>query len=82
MGYHYNDLLVGHFYIVKIKELVGQKYHYLSLKKNIKAYFKGYNVCLAIRVIKHNPYNDLQALSLLSNYLKYFLIDFVTALLI
>ena len=35
---HHNDFLAGHFGINKTRELVGQKYYWPSLRKNVEAY--------------------------------------------
>ena len=38
---HHDDPLVGHFGIDKTKDLIGCKYYWPSLRKNIEAYVKG-----------------------------------------
>ena len=59
---HHNDLLAGHFGIDKTRELVGRKYYWPSLRKDVKNYVRGYDVCLASKAICHKPYGDLQSL--------------------
>ena len=66
ISWHHDDPLAGHFGINKIRELIGRKYYWPSLKKDIEAYVKGYNVCLALKAVKHKPYGDLQALPVLT----------------
>ena len=59
---HYNNFLVGHFSIDRTREFIGRKYYWPSLKKYVKAYIKGCNVCLLSKAVRHKLYNDLQAL--------------------
>ena len=59
---HHNDHLAGHFGIDKTKELVGQKYYWPNLKKDVKTYVRGCDVCLTSKAICHKPYRDLQSL--------------------
>ena len=58
----HNDLLAEHFSINKTKELVGRKYYWPSLQKDVEAYVKGCDVCLGLKAVKHKPYEDLQSL--------------------
>ena len=60
---HHNYPLAGHFGIDKTRELVGRKYYWPSLKKDVENYVKGCNVCLASKAVRHKPYGDLQSLS-------------------
>ena len=62
ISWHHNDSLAGHFGIDKTRELIGRKYYWPSLRKDIEAYIKGCNVCLASKIMRHKPYGDLQAL--------------------
>ena len=64
---HYNDLLVRYFGIDKIKELVGWKYYWPSMKKDVKIYVRECDICLASKVVRHNPYGDLQSWLLLTH---------------
>ena len=59
---HHDDPLAGHFGIDKTRELIGRKYYWPSLRKDVEAYVKGCDVCLALKVVRHKPYSDLQAL--------------------
>ena len=59
---HHNDLLVAHFGIDKTRKLVGRKYYWPSLRKNVEAYMKGCDICLTSKAVKHKPYRDLQSL--------------------
>ena len=60
---HHNNFLAGHFGINKIKDLIGRKYYWPSLWKDIEAYVKGCDVCLGSKAVRHKPYGDLQSLS-------------------
>ena len=59
---HHNDPLAKHFGIDKTKELVGRKYYWPSLRKDVKNYVKGCDICLASKAVRHKPYGDLQSL--------------------
>lgn len=59
-NYH-NDLLTDYFGVNKIRELISQKYYWLSQKKNVKSYMKRCDVCLTSKAVKHKPYGDLQS---------------------
>ena len=56
---HHNHPLAGHFGIDKTKELVGRKYYWPSLRKDVENYVKGYDICLASKAVRHKPYGDL-----------------------
>ena len=59
---HYNDLLASHFGIDKIKKLIGWKYFWPNLRKDVETYVKGCNVCLTLKTVWHKPYDNLQLL--------------------
>ena len=77
---HHDNLLAGHFGIDKTRELIGRKYYWPSLRKDVEAYVKGCNVCLASKAVRHKPYGDLQALPVPTHRWKDLLMDFVTGL--
>ena len=58
----YNDPLIGHFGITKTKELISQKYYLPSFRKDVEAYVKGCDIYLALKVVRHKHYRDLQLL--------------------
>ena len=62
ISHQYDDPLAGHFGIDKTKELVGRKYYWPSLKRYIKSYVRGCDVCLTSKAVRHKPYRDLQSL--------------------
>ena len=79
---HSNNLLRGHFGIDKTQEFIAQKYYWLTTRRNVKTYIKGYDLYLASKTICHKPYRNSQSLSVLTYCWKYLLMDFVTGLLL
>ena len=77
---HHDDPLAGHFGIDKTKDLVGRKYYWPSLQKDIEAYVKGCGVCLGSKAVRHKPYGDLQSLPVTTHRWKDLSMDFVTGL--
>ena len=77
---HHDDSLAGHFGINKTGELIGRKYYWPSLRKDVEAYVKGCDVCLASKTVRHKPYSNLQALLVPTYQWKDILMDFVTGL--
>ena len=59
---HHDNPLAGYFGIDKTKDLIGRKYYWPSLRKDIEAYVKGYDVCLGSKAVRHKPYRNLQFL--------------------
>lgn len=59
INHHHNNPLASHFSIEKICKLLAQKYYYLTLRHNVKAYVKGCNVFLASKELPHKVYSDL-----------------------
>ena len=80
ISYHHNHPLVGHFGIDKTGELVGQKYYWPNLRKDIKNYDRGCDICLTSKTICHKPYENLQSLSVSTHRWKDLLMNFVTGL--
>ena len=77
---HHNDPLVGHFGIDKTRELVARKYYWPSLRKNVKSYVRGCDVCPALKAVRYKPYSDLQFLPIPTHRWKDLSMDFVTGL--
>ena len=77
---HHDDLLVGHFGIDKTRELVGRKYYWPSLRKDVEDYVRGCDVCLASKAVRHKPYGDLQSLPVPTHRWKDLSMHFVTGL--
>ena len=59
---HHNDPFVRYFGIDKTRELVGQKSYWPSLRRDVKSYVWGCDVCLASKAVRHKPYDNLQSL--------------------
>ena len=59
---HHDDPLVGHFGIDKTRKLVGRKYYWPSLRKDVENYVRGCDICLTSKAVHHKPYGDLQSL--------------------
>ena len=77
---HYNDPLVGRFGIDKTRELVGRKYYWPSLKRDVESYIRGYDDCPTSKAVCYKPYGDLQSLPILTHQWKNLSMDFVTSL--
>ena len=77
---HHDDLLAGHFGIDKIRELISRKYYRPSLRKDVENYVKGYNVCLASKVVRYKPHGDLKSLSVPTHRWKDLSMDYMTGL--
>ena len=80
ISYYHNDLLAKHFSIAKTRELVGQKYYWSSLRKNVKIYIREYNICLTSKTVHHKPYKNLQSWLIPTHQWINLSIDFVTSL--
>ena len=80
ISWHHNDPLVGHFGIDKIRKLIGWKYYWPSLRKNVESYVRRCDVCLTSKVVHHKPYEELQSLLIPTHQWKNLSIDFVTGL--
>ena len=80
ISHNYNDSQAGYFGIKTTRKLLAQKYFWPFLQYNIETYVKSYNVCLALKVVKHKLYSDLQYLPVPTYWWKDLSIDFVTEL--
>lgn len=54
--------MTKHFGMNKIIKFISRKYYLLNLEKNVKAYMKDYNIYLALSIINHKYYDNLQSL--------------------
>lgn len=66
-SHYYNNLLVNYFTIKKTYKLVARKYYYSMLAQDVETYVKCYNMCLALKVVRHKLYNVLQFLPILTH---------------
>ena len=80
ISWHHDDPLAEHFGIDKTKELIGQKYYWPSLRKDIEAYIKSCDICLRSKAIRHKLYSNLQSLIILTYWWKNLSMDFVMRL--
>ena len=74
---YYDNLSAGNFGIEKTYKLLARKYHWPTLRHNIKAYIKGFDVCLTLKAVKHKLYSDFQSLPIPTYEWKDLLMDFV-----
>ena len=79
---HHDDPLEEHFGINKTRELVGRKYYWPSLRRDVESYVWGCDVCLTSKAIRHKQYGDLQSLSIPTHQWKDLSMNFVTGLLL
>ena len=79
---HHNDPLVRHFGIDKMRELVGRKYYWPRLRRDVGSYVWRYDVYLTSKAVRHKPYGDLQSLLIPTHRWKDLSMDFVTGLLL
>ena len=77
---HHNNPLTEYFGIDKTRKLVGRKYYWPSLRRDVESYVRGCDVCLASKAVRHKPYGDLQSLPVPTHRWKDLSIDFVTGL--
>ena len=77
---HHHDPLAGHFSIDKTRELVGRKYYWPGLRRDVESYVWGCDVCLASKAIRHKSYKDLHFLLIPTHRWKDLSIDFVIGL--
>ena len=66
INWHYNNPLAGNFGIDKTRELIGRKYYWPSLRRDVKGYIRGYDVYLTLKAVRHKPYYNLPSLPILT----------------
>lgn len=76
----HDNLLVSHFGINKIWELITQKYHWLTLYHNVEAYIISCNIWLTLKIVWPKLYSNFQSLQVFTHEWKNLLIDFVMEL--
>ena len=59
ISYYNNNPFIGHFRIQKTRKFITRKYFYLTFRQNIKAYIKGSDVYLSLKIVCHNLYPNL-----------------------
>lgn len=65
---HYDNSLIDHLSINKIRKLIVQKSYEPTLRANVEFYLKRCNGYLRSKLIKHNPYDNLQFLSITTHW--------------
>lgn len=74
---------LSYYYRVnKSKELIGQKYHWPILRKDVEVYFKDCDMYLALKKMRHKPYKNLQLILLPTDCWKNLSINFVISFLV
>ena len=79
---HHDNLLARHFGFDKTRELVGRKYYWSSLRRDVEAYIRGCDICLTSKAVCYKPYGDVQSLLVLIHQWKNLSMNFVTSLLL
>ena len=77
---HHDDPLAGHFGVEKTSELIGRKYFWKSMKADVKEYVNTCDICQRVKVKRHRPYGELNALPIPSGPWKEITTDFITDL--
>ena len=77
--HHYN-LLVGHFGIKKMRELITKKYYNETLRYDVEVYIRHYDVCLVSQAVRYKPYRNLQQLTVSIYQQKDLFLDFIIGL--
>ena len=55
---HNNDPLAKRFRIDKTQEIIGWKYYWPSMKKDIKFYIRECDIYLVLKIVKHRSYGN------------------------
>lgn len=72
--------MADYFEIHKTCKQITRKYYWLTFCKDVKAYVKKYDICLALKTVMHKRYNDLSSLQIFIHRWKKLSIDFVMSL--
>lgn len=57
--------------------MVARKFYWATLRKDVSAYVRGFDVCLASKTVGHKRYGNLQFLPVLTHHWKDLSIDFI-----
>ncbi len=77
---HHDDLLVKHFDVDKISELLNCKYYWKSMIKNVKEYIDTCNICQRVKMKHHLSYDELKSLLQFTDSWKEITMNFITDL--
>lgn len=56
---YYHNLFTNDFVIKKTRKPIDWKYHWPSLRKDVKAYIKHYNIYWVLKAVRYTSYNNL-----------------------
>ena len=77
---HHDDVLAGHFGRARTLELVGRKYYWPGLSRDVKDYVAGCDACQRSKAPRHKPHGLLQPLQAATRPLGDITMDFITGL--
>jgi len=77
---HHDDRLAGHFGVEKTLELLKRKFYWGSIAKDVKGYISTCDICQRVRVTRHRPYGEMQALPLPAGPWQEITMDFIVKL--
>ena len=55
---YHNNTFAGYFGIKKMQKLIAQNYDWSTLQKDVKAYVKDHDICLASKAVCYKSYRD------------------------
>ena len=59
---HHNDIITEYFRVKKIIKLFTHKYFWKNMINDIKEYIGTCDICQQVKVPRHRPYGEMQAL--------------------
>ena len=77
---YHDDPMAGHFAVEKTYDLLGRKYFWKGMKRDVKEYVEECDLCQRVKVHRHRPYGELQSLPLPDRPWKEITLDFITDL--
>jgi hypothetical protein len=80
MKRHHDDPYAGHFGVSRTLALLQRKYHWQSMPGDVAAYVKSCDVCQKIKIKRHRPYGEMQALPSPDRPWKEIALDFMSGI--
>ena len=77
---HHNDVLVRHFSVERMLELLTQKYYWINMHADVKEYVALYDICQRVKVSQHHLYSEIQIFSQSEELWREVTINFITDL--
>ena len=77
---HHDDVLAGHFGVERTLELIGRKYYWSGMSKDVKDYVSSCDICQRVKAPRHRPYGEMQALPQPERPWQEVTMDFITGL--